>query len=219
MKLFDVLARQVADLIERRRAENGARKSEGRFRRTANTAPVIVWMNNTHKKDVSENRLAEEALATINQRLIAAQEEERARIARELHDDITQRLAMLNVSLAMLARSAPIVSSAAGRREIERVRKEVADLTEDVQALSHRLHPARLDYLGIAEAAEALCHEMSTQHGVEISFHGYVAPKDLSRPIVVCLYRVLQEALQNAISIVASGRSRCSFGAEANRWS
>jgi signal transduction histidine kinase len=198
MKLFDVLARQVADLIERRRAENGARKSESRFRRIANTAPVIIRMNNTDNQDVSENRLAEEALATINQRLIAAQEEERGRIARELHDDIAQRLTMLSVSLATLARSAP-TSSARERREIERVRQEIADLAEDVQALSHRLHPSRLDYLGIAEAAGALCQEMSTQHGVEISFHGYVAPKDLSRPIVVCLYRVLQEALQNAI--------------------
>jgi PAS domain S-box-containing protein len=285
MKLFDVLARQVADLIEPRRAEITAREIEDQLRRLANTAPVIIWMNNADKQctyvnqtwldltgqsfesalgtgwmdvvhaddvahsldaymsaferrepfqieyrlrrddgefrsvvtrgvprynvdgsfvgyvgwgiDVSESRLAEETLATISQRLIDAQEEERGRIARELQDDITQQLAMLSVSLDLLAQSGS--ASSAGKREIEKIRKEVEGLSEDVRAFSHRLHPARLDYLGIAEAAGALCQEMSAQHGVEIRFHGHGAPNDLSRRIVVCLYRVLQEALQNAI--------------------
>jgi signal transduction histidine kinase len=152
-RLFDVLARQVADLIERMHAEDAARN---------------------------------------------AQEEERRRIARDLHDDISQRLAILSISLDTLAQSSS-TSSAESRQKINDVREAVANLAKDVRAISHRLHPARLDYLEIADAAAALCHEMSIQHGVAISFYAQSAPKGLSRRIVVCLYRVLQEALQNAI--------------------
>jgi signal transduction histidine kinase len=148
--------------------------------------------------DVSERRQAEEALATIHQRLIDAQEKERRRIAQELHDDICQRLALLSISLDLLARSAP-TSSAEGRQKIQEAREKVEHLALDVQALSHRLHPSRLDHLGIEAAAAALCCEVSSQQGVEVSFHAVSVPQGLSRRITICLYRVLQEALQNAI--------------------
>jgi PAS domain S-box-containing protein len=143
--------------------------------------------------DVSEKRAAEEALASINQRLIDAQEEERRRIARELHDDIAQRMSLLSLRLDMLKQFPE------DEQKIDDARKEVANIAKDVHAISHRLHPARLDYLGIADAAAALCEEISSQHGVEISFHGDSAPKALPKSTAVCLYRVLQEALQNAI--------------------
>ena len=72
-------------------------------------------------------------------------------------------------------------------------------LAKDVQTLSHRLHPARLEYLGIAAAAADLCREISSQHALEITFNAESVPEGLSRRVAVCLYRVLQEALQNAI--------------------
>ena len=131
-------------------------------------------------------------------RLINAQDEERASIARELHDVIGQRLALLSIGLDTLVR-APGASATDGRQKIEAARLEVMRLARDVQALSHRLHPARLEYLGITAGAEALCREVSTQRAVQINFQAESVPDGLSRSVAVCLYRVLQEALQNAI--------------------
>jgi PAS domain S-box-containing protein len=148
--------------------------------------------------DVTEQRLAAEALATIDQRLIDAHEDERSRIAQELHDDISQRLAALTIRLSGLARNSA-VPSADGKHRIEAARDEAMHLARDVRALSHRLHPARLEFLGIAEAAAALCHEMSSLRAREIRFEAVRVPDRLSRRITVVLYRVLQEALENAI--------------------
>jgi signal transduction histidine kinase len=146
--------------------------------------------------DVTERRLAAEALATINQRLIEAQEDERRHIARELHDDIGQRLALLTIRLDTLARiGAPATG---GQQNIEQTRDEAMRLAGDVHALSHRLHPARLEFLGIAAAAAGLCREISSQRGLEITFTAERVPEGLPTPVAVCLYRVLQEALSNA---------------------
>jgi PAS domain S-box-containing protein len=281
--LFDVLARQAADLIERALAEDALRESEERFRQIANTAPVMIWMSDVEKQitylnktwldytgrpldaalghrwievlhpdevercrdayvrafdqrqpfqvehrlrrhdgeyrwavsagvprynvdgsftgyigtaiDISERKLAEEVLSTASQRLIEAQEEERAYVARELHDDITQRLTLIGFRLDGLGEdTAPSVEEL--RQKIHDTREEVANLVKDVQALSHRLHPPSLDYLGIEAAAEGLCRDVSRD--VEVSFHAENVPAGLSERISVCLYRVLQEALQNA---------------------
>ena len=134
----------------------------------------------------------------MTQRLIAAQDDERARLARELHDDVTQQLALLNMRLDGLARAVP-ASVTDGRQRINEAREDVLKLVQDIHALSHRLHPPRLEYLGIAPAAAALCREISSQQSVEVSFAAESVPESVSKRIVLCLYRVLQESLQNAI--------------------
>ena len=106
--------------------------------------------------DVTERKLAEEALSTVNQKLIEAHEEERARIARELHDDINQRLALVSVRLGYLKLSPP-ASAADLEQAIGEVGQEIADLAADIQALSHGLHPARLELLGLEAAAAGFC--------------------------------------------------------------
>jgi signal transduction histidine kinase len=148
--------------------------------------------------DVTERKLAEEALSSVSRRLIEAHEEERTWIARELHDDINQRIALLAVNLDHLKRDLPVSAVAISGRLAKMV-EHVAELGSDVQALSHRLHSSKLQYLGVAAAASSFCKEVSEKWEVEVDFHFEGVPKNLSQDIALCLFRVLQEALQNAV--------------------
>jgi PAS domain S-box-containing protein len=148
--------------------------------------------------DITDRKLAEEALASVGRRLIEAHEEERTWIARELHDDIAQRIALLAVELQHRDQqaSAPVTDV---RQSLQSVRKRVYDLGEDVQALSHRLHSSKLEYLGFVTAAKSFCHEVSEQRNVQIEFNHSGVLGTIPKEISLCLYRVLQEALQNAV--------------------
>ena len=148
--------------------------------------------------DVTHHKLAEEALSSVSRRLIEAQEEERTRIARELHDDINQRIAFLAMEVAQLEQN-PQESTFQFRRRIEEAQKHIADLGNDIQALSHRLHSSKLDYLGLTAAARSFCKEFSEQQKVEIEFSSENIPRHLPREMSLCLFRVLQEALHNAV--------------------
>jgi PAS domain S-box-containing protein len=117
--------------------------------------------------DITERKRAEEALSTVNQRLIEAHEEERTRIARELHDDINQRIALLAVKLDSLQQSLP-TSVAEVRHAIAEASKETQGLGTDIQALSHRLHSSKLEYMGLVSAAGGFCRELSDRQGMEI---------------------------------------------------
>jgi PAS domain S-box-containing protein len=147
--------------------------------------------------DVTDLKLAEEALSTVSQKLIEAQEQERSRVARELHDDINQRLALLAISLEGLKQSLP-ASAAELARPIGEASKEVREVEKDVQALSHRLHSPKLELLGLESAARAFCREFSDSQKVKVDFHSENVPKKLTPAISLSLFRVLQEALQNA---------------------
>ena len=146
--------------------------------------------------DVTERKLVEATMSTIGQRLIEAQEQERAWIARELHDDISQRLASLALNLSGLKAQA---MPAEIRDGIGRAMLDCSTLSKDIRTLSHRLHSAHLEYLGLVAAASAFCRERSTQHKVEIDFRSEDVPKELPYETGLCLFRVLQEAIQNAI--------------------
>ena len=159
--------------------------------------------------DITERKLAEEALATVSQKLIEAHEEESIRIARELHDDINQRLAVVSMSLNHLKQSPS--AAAADFERIEEVRRLVADLVSDIQALSHDLHPAKLELLGLEAAAAGFCEELSTRHGITIDVHFENVPQALPPEISLSLYRVLQEALQNVVKHSVSGHARVSL--------
>jgi signal transduction histidine kinase len=129
--------------------------------------------------------------------LIEAHEEERTHIARELHDDINQRIALVAVNLERLKQNLPAGVDTGGR--IDEVCEQVSELGSDVQSLSHRLHSSKLDYLGLGAAAASFCRELSDHQKVEIDFRAVDVPKKLPREISLCLFRVLQEALQNAV--------------------
>lgn len=167
-------------------------------------------------RDVTERKLAEEALSSVSRRLIEAHEDERTWIARELHDDVNQRLAFVAVTLDVLKRELPASAAEAGRR-ISDVREQIKDLGNDVQALSHRLHSSKLEYLGLAAAAGAFCREFSERKNVEIDFQSDGIPRTLPQETSLCLFRVLQEALQNAAKHSGSTHYRVSLTASADQ--
>src|SRR5215831_15667548 len=135
--------------------------------------------------DVTDHKLAEEALCNVNRRLIEAQEEERTRIARELHDDICQRIALLAVKLDDFRHGHP-ESLGQLKLELGRATEEARDLAADVQALSHRLHSSKLEHLGLAAAAAGFCREFSEQQGMEIDFQSRSLPEQLPEEISIC---------------------------------
>ena len=148
--------------------------------------------------DVTERKQAEEALSSVSRRLIEAHEEERTWLARELHDDINQRIALLGVNLQNLKQDRA-ASESERRRRMGEACEQVAELGSDIQALSHRLHSSKLEYLGLVAASKGFCRELSDQQGVEINLHSEDIPKNLPQEIALCLFRVLQEALRNAV--------------------
>ena len=274
------------DITERKRAENRLRESEERFRLVANTAPVMIWMDDRHRLctylnqpwleftgrpieaelgngwtegvhaedlnktiesyhkafdqrqpfaahyrlrrhdgeyrwildtavprfeadgsfsgyigsciDVTNQKLAEESLTNMGRRLIEAHEEERTWIARELHDDINQRLALLAVELEQWNQHVPD-PSADLLLLIRHARQRLFDISKDVQSLSHRLHSSKLEYLGIVAAASSYCRELSERHKVRVEFSHSDIPRNLSAEVSLALFRVIQEALQNAV--------------------
>lgn len=148
--------------------------------------------------DVTERKLAEEALSGISRKLIDAQEKERTRIARDLHDDINQRLALLASYLEQLAQnpSEPTSELSAHIRELI---KYVSEIGNDIQAISHRLHSSKLEYLGLVAAANSFCKEFSEQQRVKVDFSHKDIPRSVPSDASLCLFRVLQEALHNAV--------------------
>jgi PAS domain S-box-containing protein len=147
--------------------------------------------------DVTERKHAEESLARISRRLIEAQEQERTRIARELHDDISQRLALLVIEMEQFRQNSPDFPTAA-RSRLGELQERASEIAIDVQSLSHELHSSKLSHLGITAAMRGFCKEFSEQQKVEIDFRSHDLPGPLSPDISLCLFRVLQEALHNA---------------------
>jgi signal transduction histidine kinase len=150
--------------------------------------------------DVTDEKKAKTASAEFGSKLIRAQEEERARIARELHDDINQRLALLANGLENLGQDH------GDRDDLRRVRRNVKarelwqlanDIAVDIQHLSHQLHPSKVHYLGLTAAVRDLCQEFSRQHEIGVECIVQDLPKNLENGVSLNLYRVIQECLHN----------------------
>ena len=148
--------------------------------------------------DTTDQKLAQQALERISGQLIEAQEKERSRIARDLHDDICQRLALLSMELAQTKRSSS-GSPEALKKSLEDIQKHCSEIAGDVQSLSHQLHSSKLDYLGIVTAIRGFCVDFSKQHKVDIEFSESNVPTDLPKDVSLSLFRVAQEALHNAV--------------------
>lgn len=148
------------------------------------------------ERDVVERRKAEAALVTLSGRLINAQEEERSRIARELHDDFNQRLAVLAINLKRAARTISLAPEKAVV-QINELCDSTSEIGSDIHKMSRRLHSATLDVLGLVEGIHGLCDDFAEQQGLHIEFLADNVPRSLSPEISLCLFRVTQEALSN----------------------
>ena len=168
--------------------------------------------------DVSRRKEAEVAAQTLSGRLIHAQEVERARLARDLHDDLNQSLALLAVELDLLGQKPP-----ASRSEItDRMRgfsAQVKSLSSDVHRLSHELHPAKLEQLGLVATVRGYCRDLAAAYRVEIEFEPRDVPRALPDDVALCLYRVVQEALQNVVKHSGAEGARVELTADKNELS
>ena len=147
-------------------------------------------------RDITERKQAENVLHDFSRRLIQAHEEERALLARELHDDLTQRLALLAIDVGRAERAAPAGPQA---EAMQAVREGLVRLSEDVHALAYQLHPSILEELGLAEALRTECERVERQGGVRLSVRIDPAPDTLGSDAALCLFRVAQEALNNVV--------------------
>ena len=156
------------------------------------TASGIVGGILIFTEDITHRKQMEEAISGMSRRLIHSQEQERARIGRELHDDINQRLAMLSLELEQLQGNPSEVQT-----RVQDLRNRTTEISNDVQALSHELHSSKLEYLGVVAGIKSWCKEFGQRQRMEIDFRHEVSSA-LQLEVGLCLFRVLQEALHNA---------------------
>jgi PAS domain S-box-containing protein len=143
--------------------------------------------------DITDRKRAEEVMATFSGRLIKAQEAERQRIARELHDDVGQRLALLAIELDELREHL----DPSLQRTVVALLQAAKDTSESVREISHNLHSAGLDLLPLGTGLKALCRDFNHQDSLDICFSEHDVPATLPQDVKLCFYRIAQEALQN----------------------
>jgi PAS domain S-box-containing protein len=165
-------------------------------------------------RDITEEKLAQEKLRALADQVIIAQEDERRRISRELHDDVTQRLAALGIEMGLLKRSDALHDSVV-EQELTRLQDEVLGLSEDIRQLSHSLHPSVLEHSTLTAALESYCREFSRQTGIATAFTHRDVPAEIPQSVAIAFYRIAQEALRNVAlhsgatksSVVLSGEN------------
>jgi signal transduction histidine kinase len=184
--LFAAETALVAGLLvqraKRRRAERAWRESETRYR----NADEALHDSYARVQDLAG-------------RLIAAQEAERQRIARDLHDDLSQKLALLSIDIDQLHRSSRNRSPEELSAHLQDISTRIGDIATDVHLLSHQLHPSKLEVLGLSAATESFCRDVSSQHDMSISFESVDVPRLVDPEVALCVFRIVQEAVHNVV--------------------
>ena len=162
--------------------------------------------------DITDSKAAEEAMSTMSRKLVAVQEKERTRIARELHDDINQRLALLAFEMHELLKSdpgqiMPIIS---------KVVEEIGQLSRDIQEISHDLHSSKLEHLGLLAAVTGYCREFAAQQKLVIDFSHDSITAAVSQEVSLTLFRILQESLHNAVKYSGVRHFNVELGCNSN---
>jgi PAS domain S-box-containing protein len=148
--------------------------------------------------DITERKLAEEAVANMSRAVIAAEECERSRIAKDLHEDVGQRLALLTIEIERL-KTEPLHQTVEMLTRIDQLWKHTLGILTDVKTSAHELHSPRLEYLSIEAVMRSFCEEFGQRKGMKIDFRSHDLPSLVPPDISLCLFRVLQEALYNAV--------------------
>lgn len=158
----------------------------------AQLALILFLVIRTVRERKSETRLR-----CLNHHLIENQEEERKHIARELHDDLGQRLALIKLDLEMAMQEDLSLKGEGTQSRWDGILLGLDELGSDIQRLSHTLHSGRLRYLGLKAALKELCGKFQKQHriAIDLRMEGFTNPA--SKDVELCIYRVVQEALQN----------------------
>ena len=148
-------------------------------------------------RDITERKRTEESIRELSGRLLHAQEDERCRIARELHDDVNQQLALLAIEIQRVEESLP-KTALPMRARLKEIWAKTHEISQDVQRISHQLHSSKLEHLGLAAALKSLLNEFIHKYRVR----GQIQCRDITTPpdteVSLTLFRVAQEALRNA---------------------
>ena len=168
------------------------RGADGAVRRIISTGIDIT----RRKLDADAMRRSEDQLRRLTANLLTAQEEERKRVARELHDDVNQRMAMLANEVATLEQTPP-ASARLLRKQLRSLRGRVNQLSDDLRSAAHRLHPSALEHFGLAAAIEAYCSDFMKLHGIRLKLTHRGVPESIRLEVALCLYRITQECLNN----------------------
>lgn len=172
---------------------------------------ILVLVINLQRRRKAEQYLSEskQELQSLTARLIETQEEELSHLSRELHDDLTQRLAGLAINAGMIEqRLKPLQVPAA--QELNDMKMKLIEVSEDVHNLSRQLHPTILDDLGLVEAVKSECQVFSRRTGITLSFAPDNMPA-IPKDIALCLYRVIQEGLKNIEKHAKTTQARISL--------
>ena len=148
------------------------------------------------KLDADALRRSEDQLRRLTASLLTAQEEERKRVARELHDDLNQRMAMLANEVSTLEQT-PSGSASLLRKQLRSLRERVEQLSDDLRNAAHRLHPSALEHFGVVAAIEAHCSDFTKLYGIKVALTHRNVPVSVPLEVALCLYRVTQECLNN----------------------
>jgi len=174
--------------------------SRGRQQPTAAGEPnsmMGVSVDVSERKETEETlRRQEQDLSKLTGRIINAQEEEFRRLSRELHDDLTQRLAALSLDAALIEKQLNPAQPQVVQ-DLKDLRTNLSEVAEEVHDLSRQLHPSILDDLGLVQAVQAECAAFTKKTGIDVSFTPHDFPDSVAQPLALCLYRVIREGLQN----------------------
>lgn len=170
-----------------------------------------IWAREKLHSSEAALRRSQDKLRGLAGHLISVQEEERGQLARELHDELNQDLMVVALELARIEQQVPC-SPDVIRHDLKSVQERVEALSDEVRRVSHRLHPAVLEFLGLATALEAECERFSKLAGIQVDFATHNLPASLPRDISLCLYRVAQEGLRNVVRHAHSPRVTVSLG-------